>query len=50
LKTLTALKNLVEVDFSENPVSAISNYRETLFNTISTLEAVDHKDRDGNIL
>jgi len=34
LKALIALKNLIEVDFSENPVSAISNYREALFNTI----------------
>lgn len=48
LKPLVALKELSSVDFSDNPVSANSSFREDMFNAIDTLDVVDHKDRDGN--
>jgi hypothetical protein len=47
---LKSLKSLIEINLRENPVSGLSEYRETLFSSIPSLEVVDQKDKDGNVV
>jgi hypothetical protein len=44
------LAHLTEVDFSNNPVAGLGNYRKWLFDNIPSLEVVDSTDKEGNVV
>lgn len=48
LYNLKSLKNLKEIDFSNNPICRAEGYRERIFNIFPNLETLDNKDRYGN--
>jgi Leucine-rich repeat (LRR) protein len=50
LEVLTSLSELEILIVRDNPVAEINNYRERLFNSLTSLKAVDCYNRDDNFI
>ncbi len=48
IRVLAPLTYLMDLDFNENPVANLPNYKEEIFKMFPELIILDGKDKDGN--
>jgi len=48
IKALSNLKELIQLDLNNTPLSKKDNYRKKIFELVPTLEILDELDKDGN--